>query len=53
LIARRAQQVWDKSSEHDELGSGAVVVHDSDQRALGGATGMSGTFFIGHEQSLP
>ena len=53
LIARRAQEVWDKSSKHDELGSGAVVVHDSDQRALCGATGMSGTFFIGHERSPP
>ena len=36
------------ASKHDELGPCAVMMHNADQRSLGGAAGVAGAFFIGH-----
>src|SRR5665648_302434 len=46
----RAQQVRDQAAEQDELGAGAVVVHDAHEGELGGRAGLLGAwwFLIAH-----
>jgi len=49
VVAARAEQLGDETAQHDELGSGAVVVDDPDEGALGSSSCRSTPgLVIGH-----